>query len=168
MFHIFLEGPAPKALRTRLLLRSTCCERKKEGTLTAYCEAVNYLLETYATDDMIVETDANMMLFTNPFNKSGTEYVKALCNKAIISKRVRDEYELNRIVYPNRSAPLLVYLGNGEITLEYMIWLIMPLCELGYNTAIVIQTDLVIRTKQLTDGGVLDAESKMSITSIRI
>lgn len=33
-----------------------------------YFAAVNYLFETYATSDVIAETDADMMLFTQPSN----------------------------------------------------------------------------------------------------
>lgn len=42
----------------------SCRERQKEGTLTAYCEVVNYMLKRYATDDEITETDAKIMVVT--------------------------------------------------------------------------------------------------------
>lgn len=84
MLHIFLERFAAEALNARLLLKSMSHDRENEGTVAAVCETVNYLPKMYATDNIIVETDANMMPFPKPKNKSRTEYAKALCNKATI------------------------------------------------------------------------------------
>lgn len=35
----------------------------KEGTLKTACQAVNYLLESYATDNVIAETEADIINF---------------------------------------------------------------------------------------------------------
>lgn len=70
---------------------------KKEGTVTWYGKEVNYLLENYVTDDIIAETDASMVRFTQPSNKSLKDYTKALYNKAFGCNRIHDEYVLKKI-----------------------------------------------------------------------
>lgn len=47
------------------------------------CEAVSYLLATYTTGDVIAETDAYLMPFTEQLSESPTEYGKALWDKAL-------------------------------------------------------------------------------------
>lgn len=42
----------------------------KQGTLTTYCEIVNYLLKAYTTTYEISETDVEMMKFTQPEHKT--------------------------------------------------------------------------------------------------
>lgn len=97
LLHFFMKKPAAAALNSRISLPSKSHRRHKEGTLTTYCEVVNYLLETYATDDVIAETDAEILRFTQPPTKSPTEYAEALWNKALRCDRVYDEYVLKGI-----------------------------------------------------------------------
>lgn len=42
---------------------------KKEGTLRSFREVVNYPLEKYETDNVIAESDADLMRHTQPSNK---------------------------------------------------------------------------------------------------
>lgn len=56
-----MKHPAASKLNAHMALRSKSDKHQKEGTLTSYCGAVNYLPEAYATDDVIAETDADMM-----------------------------------------------------------------------------------------------------------
>lgn len=72
---------------------------QKEGTVTSYCEAVEYLLGTYAMDDVLTETDAGMMGFTQPSSKSPTEYAEALWNKMPRCDKVYDKYEFKGTFY---------------------------------------------------------------------
>lgn len=65
--------------------------------VASYCEGVNYLLDTYAPDDIIAEAETDMTRFTQPSNKLLTEYAKALWNKELRCDTVYDEYVLNRI-----------------------------------------------------------------------
>lgn len=48
---------------------------QKKRKVTSYCEAVNFLLKTYATDDVINQADVDMMRFTQPSNNKLTENV---------------------------------------------------------------------------------------------
>lgn len=50
---------------------------------TSYYEAVNDQLETYATIDLIVETDADMIFFTQLLNGLTTEFAEAIWNNAL-------------------------------------------------------------------------------------
>lgn len=53
--------------------------KASEGdTVSSYCKAINQLLETYATDDIIAKTDGDMMQLTQLSNESTTEYVEEL------------------------------------------------------------------------------------------
>lgn len=70
----------------------------KEGTVTPYCESVNYLLEWYAMNDTVAETDAYMMPCTQVWNKLRKEFADSLCNKSLQCQRVYDEYVLKGII----------------------------------------------------------------------
>lgn len=67
----------------RIALISESHSRQEEGAVSSYCEAVNYLLATYAPEDVIGKTDADVMRFTKPPHKSPTQYTEALWNKAL-------------------------------------------------------------------------------------
>lgn len=72
----FHEGDCIFALNACIALKSKSHDRQKEGTSTSYCKAVNYLPETSATDDIILETDDNMMRFMQPWSKLPMEYAE--------------------------------------------------------------------------------------------
>lgn len=86
-----MKRPAEAALNAHIALRPKSHKSQKEGIVTSYCKVVNYLVETYETDDVIAEADADMMRFTLPSNKSPAEYAEGLCNKALRCDRVYDE-----------------------------------------------------------------------------
>lgn len=48
----------------------------KEWILTTYCQYVNYLLETYTTDDVIAEGEAYVMDYKQPENMSVVHHLK--------------------------------------------------------------------------------------------
>lgn len=65
LLHFFMNKQAAAALDSTIALCAKSSQkRQKEGTLTKYCEVVEYLLDTYVTDDVIPETDAEIMRFT--------------------------------------------------------------------------------------------------------
>lgn len=64
---------------------------QNEGTKALCCEAVDDLLETFATDDLIEYADVNLMQFIRLSKKSPTEYVEILWRKALRCSRVNDE-----------------------------------------------------------------------------
>lgn len=62
-FFMKKQGAATLDSRFSLRFRSSR-KRQKEGTLTTYWEEVIYMLETYATDNIIAETDSKIMRFS--------------------------------------------------------------------------------------------------------
>lgn len=45
----------------------------KEGVLTTYGKVVNHLLETYATENIIEETQSDIALFVKPWRRGPLE-----------------------------------------------------------------------------------------------
>lgn len=78
LLHLFIKHCAAASLNVPITLRSELCRSQKDGTVRTYCEADNYHLETHDADDVIAETDADMMRFTPPSNKSLMEYAEVL------------------------------------------------------------------------------------------
>lgn len=70
LLQLFMKHRTDAALNDRIAMRSKSHKHQKEGTITFYCKAVNYLLDTCVTDDVIAETYAKMMHFTQPSSKS--------------------------------------------------------------------------------------------------
>lgn len=67
---------------------TSCLEIKVEkrevgDTVMLYCLEVNYLLLTYAMDDVYADMSVNMMQFTQLSNKSATKYADTLYSKAL-------------------------------------------------------------------------------------
>lgn len=125
-----MKRPDKASSRVRIALKSELHKRQKEGTVTLYCEAVNYFLETYATDDVIAEADDDMMRFTQPSNKSPTEYTEALWNKGFKRDRVYDEHVHKDIILKvcwNICAMVWVHIRAVTRKLQYMIWCTMSL-----------------------------------------
>lgn len=73
MVATFLKSPAAVALNDCIKLKSKSHMRQKKGTVTLYFEDVTFLLKAYVTDDVISETDADMMCFTLASTESPTE-----------------------------------------------------------------------------------------------
>lgn len=59
-----MKEQAAATLSSRIALRSKSRRGQKKGTLIKYCEVGNCLLGTYATDNVIAETDAEIMHYT--------------------------------------------------------------------------------------------------------
>lgn len=76
MLHFFMESTAAAGLNARNALKSKLHKRLNEGTVMVSCEAVNWLLENYPTDDITAETNADMMRITQLSKKSPTECAK--------------------------------------------------------------------------------------------
>lgn len=85
MWHLqfSLKQQATGSLKSKILLRTRSSRKcQKERKLTMYCEVINYLLETYATDVASSETNAKTMRFILLPKKSPIEHAKfLLCKK---------------------------------------------------------------------------------------
>lgn len=71
--------------------------RSQKGKLTSYCEVVNFLLTTYATDDIIAAANMDIMKFEQPAGQSAVGYAQALWTKGLRFGPVNNEYRLKGI-----------------------------------------------------------------------
>lgn len=90
----FMKCPAAVSLKPRLPLRPKLPRGQNKATVTSESKAVDYLLETYATSDVIAKTDDKMMPFTQPPSKLATDYSEALWNEILELYPVYNKYHL--------------------------------------------------------------------------
>lgn len=86
-------------------------------------------------DDLIAETDADMMHFTILSIKQPTKYTESFRNQALRCHRIYDEYVLKgflRIVIIGRPTWTFIF-GALRPILQYMLWLYLPLRWQNYN-----------------------------------
>lgn len=69
----FYEKPAGACLNARACLTSSC-RPHKGGKLTSYCQVVHNLLNNYATDNIIVEANADIMNYKQPQDLNAIDY----------------------------------------------------------------------------------------------
>lgn len=71
------------ALKLRILLRvMTSHELQEESIITMYCKVVGTLSKTYAPDDVIEESKADIMEFAHAPKKTSIEFAKLLLGKS--------------------------------------------------------------------------------------
>lgn len=87
-----MKKPAAPAFTYFIALQLKSNRRRKEGTLTRFCEVVNYLLKSNATDDIIAKIDAEIFCYIKTLNMRPTEHAEALWNYALVCHLVSDEY----------------------------------------------------------------------------
>lgn len=63
---------------------------RKERSLTFYCQLVSYPLETYATDEAVVEAQADLNIFKEEEYMFAVGYSESLCDNALRCGRVHD------------------------------------------------------------------------------
>lgn len=73
-----MKRPAAATLNDHILLRPESHGLQKKRTVASHFETVNSLVETYVTDELIDETDDDIMRFPQSPNKLSTEYAEAL------------------------------------------------------------------------------------------
>ena len=74
----FMSGPAHHALNARL---APAIQAASAGKLTTYCQVIQYLLQTYASDEEIARVDAEVKRFVQQPNQSAHKYALALYDK---------------------------------------------------------------------------------------
>lgn len=101
----FLKLVAAAALWARLALKIKSSRRKyKEGVLKECSRlVVNYLPESYATDDVITEAGNNILHFMQPMNSMALPFVDALWITMIGVLQVDDDYVLIGTLIDGRS-----------------------------------------------------------------
>lgn len=96
-----MKKSASAVLNTRLASKHKTRTRipsvKKTTTLTTYPQVVSYLLQTYATDENIADTKDEITMFSQPPNKTLSQYAEELVAKALRCGDVYKEHDLNEI-----------------------------------------------------------------------
>lgn len=70
--HFSVKFPAASTLNAHISFSSKRHKLQNNSTVTPYFEAFSSLLQADAIDDVIIETDADRMRFTQPSNRSPT------------------------------------------------------------------------------------------------
>lgn len=78
MLHLFMKHPAAAALHTQNALKLKSHKRQNLDTVMWYLKPPTIFSKTYATDELIAETDAVMMQFLQLLKRSPTEYAEAM------------------------------------------------------------------------------------------
>lgn len=68
------------------------------GKLKGYCQVVNYLLETYATDDVVAEDEADITNYEHPKSMSAMQYLQAMWKEALRCGQVYSDSRLKRVL----------------------------------------------------------------------
>lgn len=92
LLQLFTKRPAAVFLNVYNALKSTTQKRQLEDTVTSYYEVLSSHIDMCATEDVIANTSVDMMKCTQVWNKSSTEYAKALWNSMQRCNRVNDKY----------------------------------------------------------------------------
>lgn len=80
----FMKKQTATAANSRIALGSnSSLNRQKEGTLTTKCERLNYLLETYFSDDVVAGAGAEIKRFTQLLNETPIDHPELLWAKAL-------------------------------------------------------------------------------------
>lgn len=91
----FLKRTAAAALKARLLLKlKSSTMKRKEGVWATYSHIVNQMLKTYATNDLAVEADNDILRLTQPDNTIPLQFPNAALMKTLRVSSVYDEYVL--------------------------------------------------------------------------
>lgn len=89
---LVMKKLAAAVLTAWILLTSTHQrEDVQEDLFTSYIQVGNHLLEMYATDDMIAETDNDIVLFTQVLGTAPLKFAEALWMKKLRSPRLYHE-----------------------------------------------------------------------------
>lgn len=78
------KGPVEAALSYPMRATEDNGTHKGE-TMTSYCQAVSYVLQTYATDDVISEAEADVMNDKQPENMCAVRYSETFWEKEFIA-----------------------------------------------------------------------------------
>lgn len=73
-----MRDPARAALSTGLVTNQSSFKysksKLKEGSLSTNCEVVQYLIRKYASDDIIAQTEPDLVKFNQPSNMKKETY----------------------------------------------------------------------------------------------
>lgn len=100
-FHLFIEGTSAAAPDARLCFKSTSSSNTpslREGAFRTYAEVVNSLLQIFATDHVITQTNAGLARYTEPPAMSPKKYAGALGTTSVRCGEVYGERVMKGIL----------------------------------------------------------------------
>lgn len=106
MFVPIFYSKTPKAAFSHQV---TDRKHETEGTLTTYHQVVNYMLETYATDNVIAEAEAGITNFKQPARSTAVLDCEAVLEKALRCGMTYNGLRLKRIFVEGLDSPILLF-----------------------------------------------------------
>lgn len=95
LLHLSTKKQAVTLLNSKITWRARSSNKcQKEWIHIKYSEVFSYLLKAHATDDVIVEPDAEIMTLTNPLNKTSIKCAWSVRETFLICDQVYNEYLL--------------------------------------------------------------------------
>ena len=97
-FQFFVTGRAHSLVMNRLTVQSIAVDVQQQDTLTSYREVVNFLLRTYATDEIIAESHQEVIAYQQSTNTTETDYgekpwdKELRCGSVYSEKRVKGKF----------------------------------------------------------------------------
>ena len=82
-FQFYLTGQAHALLQSRLHVNTMAADGEQRELLDTYTEVVNFLLSTYATDEVISEAVGDVTSFLQSSNMTEEVYSNQLWDKAL-------------------------------------------------------------------------------------
>lgn len=82
LFPYFLKELAKAALSNYMMTQNSG-QTHFEGKLTTYCQVVNYMLETYTADNVIVEIEPDINRFKQAADMSAVRFSELLWEKVL-------------------------------------------------------------------------------------
>lgn len=70
---------------------------EKNKSSTNYSYDVNYLFHTYATNEILVDTEDKFTMLTQPLNETSSKYAEKLMVKPLWCENVCEKYDSNEI-----------------------------------------------------------------------
>ena len=115
LFQFFIKSPAKAALvaRIRAPNKAKAKHGRKDGILTSYVQVVNYLLRSYATDEVIDREDTKLHRFSQPDGMNETDYTHVLWENALRFGSVYDEVIHVSDRYDTRHRSCLLYTSDA-------------------------------------------------------
>lgn len=93
LFPLVMKKQATSSLSSKIALKArTSYNLQRKGTLTAYCKAGKYLMQTYCTDYLVMKIDGPTMKIPDQLNRTIFKYTKLLCPKVLDCDRGYSEY----------------------------------------------------------------------------
>lgn len=119
MFHFFMENLFSSALHTLLTskhkARTRAAYTRKTTALPMNPQVVDYLLQTYITDESIADTKGTITTFTQPPNKTSSQYAEKRkdklprCGDVFKETVLKKFHKKIRYVHETKHKTILVY-----------------------------------------------------------